>query len=86
MPGTSVVDVGSCSEDVSSKLVERVAHLVAENFCGFHEHRVLALVVNDVGDSDEIAVYRDYEAALRDVPNIPILRAFPYQVVELDEI
>ena len=38
------------------------------------------------GDSDEIAVYRDYEAALRDVPNIPILRAFPYQVVELDEI
>ena len=38
------------------------------------------------GDSDKIMVYRDYEAALRDVPNIPILRVAPYQIVECDEL
>lgn len=38
------------------------------------------------GDGDEIMVYRNYEAALRDVANIPVLRAFPYQILELDEL
>lgn len=38
------------------------------------------------GDSDQIQVYRDHDAAVRDVPNIPILRAFPYQIVECDEL
>lgn len=38
------------------------------------------------GDGDEIMVYRDREAAIRDVPNIPILQAFPYQIVEVDEL
>ena len=38
------------------------------------------------GDSYKIMVYRDREAAIRDVPNVPILRAFPYQIVEMDEL
>lgn len=38
------------------------------------------------GDSDEIQVYANNEAAERDAPNIPILRAAPYQIVSLDEI
>ncbi len=38
------------------------------------------------GDSTEIMVYRDQEAAIRDVPNIPILQAAPYQIVSLDEL
>lgn len=38
------------------------------------------------GESDKIMVYRNEESALRDVPNIPILRAFPYQIVELDQL
>lgn len=38
------------------------------------------------GDGDKIMVYRDQEAAIRDVPNIPILQAFPYQIVMLDEL
>jgi hypothetical protein len=36
------------------------------------------------GDSDKMMVYRDEDAALRDVPNIPILRSYPYQIVELE--
>lgn len=38
------------------------------------------------GDGDQIMVYADRDAAIRDVPNIPILRAFPYQIVEMDEL
>lgn len=38
------------------------------------------------GDSGKIMVYDSEDAAKRDVPNILILRAFPYQIVPLDEI
>lgn len=38
------------------------------------------------GDGDKIMVYATEELAERDVPNIPILRAFPYQIVPLDQI
>lgn len=36
------------------------------------------------GDSDNAMVYRDYDAAVSDIPNIPILRAYPYQIIELE--
>lgn len=38
------------------------------------------------GESDKIAVYNDQEQAIRDIPNILILRTYPYQIVELDEL
>lgn len=38
------------------------------------------------GESDKIMVYTDHDAALRDVPNVPVLRAWPYQIVVLDEL
>ncbi len=36
--------------------------------------------------SDNIATFQHREAALAAVPEVPILRAFPYQIVELDEL
>lgn len=38
------------------------------------------------GDSDKIAVYRDRDSAEHDVPNILILKAAPYQIVELEDL
>lgn len=38
------------------------------------------------GESDKIAVYHDEESAIRDLPNIPILKAYPYQIVPLEEL
>ena len=38
------------------------------------------------GDSDVMMVYRDVESAERDIPNIAILRGYPYQIVELSEL
>jgi hypothetical protein len=38
------------------------------------------------GEDDKIAVYNDHDGALRDVPNIPILRVSRYQIVELEDL
>lgn len=43
--------------------------------------------VGYVGDGDEIAVFTDYDEAVSAALNdVPICRAFPWQVVELDEL
>lgn len=37
-------------------------------------------------DGDNIAVFDHHDAAVAAVPGIPVLRVFPYQIVELDEL
>lgn len=37
-------------------------------------------------DGENIAVYKNRDAAIDGVPDVPILRAFPYQIIELDEL
>ena len=37
-------------------------------------------------DGDNLVVYNDRDAALRDVPNVPILRVSRYQIVELEDL
>lgn len=39
-----------------------------------------------VSESEEIAVFDSWEAALSAVADVPVLRAFPYQIVEINEI
>lgn len=36
--------------------------------------------------TDEIAVFNDFEAALRIAHQHPLCKAFPYQIVVLDEL
>lgn len=38
------------------------------------------------GEGDKIAVYNSRGSALRDMSNVPILRVFKYQIVELDDL
>ena len=37
-------------------------------------------------EEGDLAVFDDRKAALRAVINVPILKAMPYQIVELDEL
>ena len=38
----------------------------------------------DTGDDGQVAVFESERAALEAVPTVPILRAFPWQIVELN--
>ena len=42
--------------------------------------------VSEGDDSDVIAVYPDLDAAVEASENVPILRAYPFQIVCLDEL
>lgn len=35
-------------------------------------------------DGESIKVWPSYQAALADVPNVPILRAYPHELIEFD--
>lgn len=42
--------------------------------------------VGQEGDPDKMEVFDDMEDAIRASERVPILRVFPYQIVELDEL